>query len=171
MWWSNEFFVCNGSLLSSCKNVCPKSVEVFSIGGSVTAKPVHGYRPLRIVMAFHVFVEFRAVHMLWISVEAMWDGHRYRSTFVKSAGRGPRPASYVPRVVTSPQLSEDLANYRRNIKNGAWNKLAALAVVVGYIDLRDTPVYRSGLPANRLLFICKTFAVSGLCVRVYEYAG
>jgi hypothetical protein len=59
----------------------------------------------------------------------------------------------------------------RNVKNGACNKLTALAVAVGYIDLKDNLNTRSGIPANQLLFICEMFAVSRLCVRVYEYAG
>jgi hypothetical protein len=61
--------------------------------------------------------------------------------------------------------------YRRNIKNGAWNKLAALAVAVDYIDLGIHLHTSSGIPANKLLFICEAFVVSRLCVRVYEYAG
>jgi len=86
----------------------------------------------------------------------------------------PRAAAHfvVPHVVTSSQLSEDLVHcYRRNIKNGAWSKLTALAVAVGYINLKDNLITGSGIPANQLLVICETFAVSSLCVCVYEYAG
>jgi hypothetical protein len=89
---------------------------------------------------------------------------QYRSIFIKSADGGPR-------VVTSPQLSEDLVNcYRRYIKNGGWNKLAALAVAVGCTDLRETLEYWFSHPCKKKK-IKNFWGVCGfkaLCERVYE---
>jgi hypothetical protein len=90
MWWSKEFFVCNDILLRSCK-ICAQNLLKSWMFNYSYATPMGSdlYRPVRIVTAFHVFVEFRTVHMLRVSVEAIRDGYRYRSTFVKSVGRGP----------------------------------------------------------------------------------